>query len=470
MSKLVISVTTDFSETVLNNVKLIEFTNPDGSVASAIFAAQQLGPGQGPIQADVAIDGSDGINRIVATGNSISVTRWTFSDWGREDVVTIKGTASFDEAEGTIKADRIFGFNGSDFLFGMAGDDTISGGSDGDRISGGPGDDVVLGGGGNDDMQGDEGHNILMGGGGDDLITSITTKGDSINGGGGLDHLDFYAGQDGDIVIDIRDGGGGRGIGGGTTISSIEQLNFSGFSGGGNDRVMGGSLDDFALGGSGDDRIWGFGGDDRLIGGEGDDVLHGGAGNDLFQSWNGEGIDRIEGGTGTDTAGIYNDSFSGQMIDISDGGGGRDIGTGTTLRDIEILVFRGGKGDDTVTGGSGDDSLGGGSGNDELTGGHGEDIFYFDKKSIGVANGVITDFTQGGDSIDMSVIDATPGLPGNSFTFIRDKAFSMTAGELRYVHDGTDTIVEADLTGDGEADFVFTLSSLIDLAAGDFVL
>lgn len=154
MSRLTVSTTTDFSNVVLGDVKQINFTNPVASTASAVFLTKQFGPGFGPIRADVEIDGSDGINRIVVTGNSISAARWTFGDWGSEDEVIINGTMSFDEAEGSIQSDRMSGFGGSDFLFGMAGADWISGGGGGDRISGGEGSDILLGGSGSDRLDG----------------------------------------------------------------------------------------------------------------------------------------------------------------------------------------------------------------------------------------------------------------------------------------------------------------------------
>ena len=53
-----------------------------------------------------------------------------------------------------------------------------------------------------------------------------------------------------------------------------------------------------------------------------------------------------------------------------------------------------------------------------------------------------------------------------SFSFIGADAFHGVAGELRYAS-GT---VEADVNGDGTADFSLAIANLSSLAAGDFIL
>jgi len=64
-----------------------------------------------------------------------------------------------------------------------------------------------------------------------------------------------------------------------------------------------------------------------------------------------------------------------------------------------------------------------------------------------------------------------PTTRGTALTTIGNGAFPKTAGELRYRYDGTgDTLVEADINGDGIADLVIRMTGEHALTAGDFVL
>ncbi len=468
MSTLTVPVSTDFSALDLDDVSLIDFTNPAGTLAAALLSDVQFEPG--PIRADVAIDGSAGTNQIVITAHSIFAAFWTFSHWQDGDAVIFNGTASFDEVIGTVMGDHIFGFADNDFLLGHDGDDRIAGGAGADQMQGNDGNDTLRGGAGNDNLQGDGGHNVLLGDSGDDDITTTTSEGgDKIDGGAGFDGLEFYSQGNANIVIDIRDGGALRDVGNGTVIANVEQLSFDGFSGTGDDRIVGGAGDDEFYGGAGNDRLHGSGGSDFIRGGDGHNLLSGGGGDDVFLSSSGGGGDRIVGGAGFDRATLHRDDAVNYVIDIRDGGAGRDIGDGTVLSSIEALGFFGGDGADRVWGGAGDDLLCGRGGDDVLTGGGGDDTFIFNAPT---RNGTdrITDFTQGADMIDLSGIDATPGLPGNKFSFIGNGDFSHTAGELRYAHIGGVTVIEADMTGDGVADLLFKLTSVINVVAEDFIL
>ncbi len=54
------------------------------------------------------------------------------------------------------------------------------------------------------------------------------------------------------------------------------------------------------------------------------------------------------------------------------------------------------------------------------------------------------------DLIDLGEIDANPCRAGNNaFAFLGTGAFTDTRGQLRYSHANGDTIVEADVTGEG---------------------
>jgi Ca2+-binding RTX toxin-like protein len=130
-------------------------------------------------------------------------------------------------------------------------------------------------------------------------------------------------------------------------------------------------------------------------------------------------------------------------------------------------ILKGGAGNDTLVSNGGDDYLIGGVGTDLLTGGTGNDRFVFRDLSTDR----ITDFTSGQDTIDLKGIDANSALTGDqSFTFIGAHAFSHTAGELHYEEVGGNTVVTADINGDGAADFTLRLDGLHTLTSHDFIL
>lgn len=165
--------------------------------------------------------------------------------------------------------------------------------------------------------------------------------------------------------------------------------------------------------------------------------------------------------------------------DTIDGGSSADrIGGGAgddTLRGNDGNDFlSGGDGDDRLFGGAGNDRLQGGRGADTLTGNAGADSFLFTSvaESTSASRDRITDFKASeGDKIDLAAIDANTDVSGNqSFKFIGEKAFSGNSGELRFTQSDAATTVSGDIDGDKKADFVLTLTSQIDLKAGDFLL
>jgi Ca2+-binding RTX toxin-like protein len=173
---------------------------------------------------------------------------------------------------------------------------------------------------------------------------------------------------------------------------------------------------------SGADRIVGSGESDALLGYGGRDVLKGGGGND-----------RLGGGYGNDT-------------------------------------LDGGTGHDRIFGGGGDDRILSGTGSDTLTGGAGNDRFVFaSAAAAGAWSGRdrITDFAPDRDMIDLAAIDANANRTGNqAFRFIDDRAFSGSAGQLRYKNG----ILAGDTNGDGVADFSIRLSNAANLSGDDLFL
>jgi Ca2+-binding RTX toxin-like protein len=132
-------------------------------------------------------------------------------------------------------------------------------------------------------------------------------------------------------------------------------------------------------------------------------------------------------------------------------------------------VLFGGKAGDTLLGQGGDDRLVGGRGMDTLSGGGGADTFIFaSARDTGTGRNradTITDFhSSQGDRIDLSRIDTV-----DDFTFVGRRNFSGEAGEIRIVSVDQATLVQADLNGDGKADFVIRLEDVATLSASDFV-
>jgi Ca2+-binding RTX toxin-like protein len=191
------------------------------------------------------------------------------------------------------------------------------------------------------------------------------------------------------------------------------------------------------------DVVSGNGGDDTVNGGGGDDVIDGGSGDDTL---NGEtGDDMLSGGSGDD---------------VIDGGSGDD-------------VLSGGSDDDILSGGDGNDELTGGDGTDQLIGGGGADRFVFgdvDDSPVQAPDLVFDFKAVQGDRIDVSGIDAISDTTEiDEFIFVGDDAFSGSAGELRFVHDGPDGLLEGDVNGDATADMTIELLGVTSLSGDDIM-
>jgi Ca2+-binding RTX toxin-like protein len=180
-------------------------------------------------------------------------------------------------------------------------------------------------------IDGADGNDTLIGGNGDDLFAFAAGSGnigsDSVDGGGGVNGLDF-SGARSAVTVDFRAGaasGGGNGGSGSVSFVNISDVTGSDFAdllighdgvehigrnqwwfggpimrgGGGNDTLLGGAEFDFLAGDDfgpdsgpfGDDHLEGRGGGDLLDGGAGADWLDGGAGSDTLGG--GEGGDRF---------------------------------------------------------------------------------------------------------------------------------------------------------------------------------
>ena len=116
------------------------------------------------------------------------------------------------------------------------------------------------------------------------------------------------------------------------------------------------------------------------------------------------------------------------------------------------------------------DRLIGRGGADVLTGGAGADTFVYQSASDSTpeAPDRITDFSPAqGDRIDLSALSGVLGI--GALRFVGSAPFA-GRGTVRYSWVGSQTVVEADVNGDGVADLTIRLDGRVALTAGDFVL
>ncbi|WP_430464394.1 calcium-binding protein [Tabrizicola sp.] len=118
---------------------------------------------------------------------------------------------------------------------------------------------------------------LIHGGDGDDTFVPGNNA-DSIDGGFGIDTLDF-SGVTVALVIDLANGANNRGLPAlGDSYSNIEIVQ----GGTKADVITGDAFDNILFGNNGSDRLNGGAGQDILVGGTGGDILTGGAGSDIF--------------------------------------------------------------------------------------------------------------------------------------------------------------------------------------------
>lgn len=146
----------------------------------------------------------------------------------------------------------------------------------------------------------------------------------------------------------------------------------------GNNVVRGTGGDDVIFALDGDDTAFGYAGDDVILGGDGNDTLHGMDGDDVL--YGKLGLDELHGGNG------------------------RDV-------------------------------LQGGGGGDRLYGGEGADRFVYQalmgEDYLGASEAILDFAFFDGDRIDLSGIDARPGIAGNqALRFVDGNAFTGAGGEV----------------------------------------
>ena len=414
------------------------------------------------------------------------------------------------------------------------GNDTLIGGSGGDYFgveSGGS--DVVRGNGGDDYFSMIYADGVLDpsdridGGAGNDWLSlqgnypgGIVFEAETISS---IETLAFYGEHDFDITS--HDGN----VGAGQQLEVYAQgLEISGridFDGSaetdGSFRFYASNADDSFTGGSRSDHFI----MQMNYEGAGRDVMNGGGGADVFDvSFGFTSADRLNGGEGADTLKLSQDGalklgagtitgietielavrhdYALTTDDSTVAAGARLTVNGQSLTSADSLRFNGsaetdgrfmllgGAAADTLRGGAMKDELGGGAGADKLlggaeadflTGGIGGDFLYggagsdrFLFADVAESSVAVFDWIRdwnAGDRIGLSAIDADSNLAGEqAFTFIGSAAFS-GAGQVRAVNMGSqNTIVSADIDGDGGADLLIKLVGIQSLSEGSFIL
>ncbi|MCC7005436.1 MAG: hypothetical protein IT497_02165 [Ottowia sp.] len=332
------------------------------------------------------------------------------------------GTRLSDAMVGGDRRDIFYGDAGDDQLFGMGGDDILSGGQGNDQLSGGEGNDYFR--------------------------QNIDKETDRIDGGAGVDVVDYSATKF--KVTDLPSGAKGVYVDLATTrvtkyiypikngaaeLASDELKNIENVIGTERkDEINGDGQANLLIGLAGADILRGLGGEDVLVGGEDDDALDGGDDDDELHG--GSGKDSLKGGKGRD-------KFIQENVDGDDMDGGEDEDTVDyiaskagvivnllrgvirssadkttqpvedrvkniehvigTVFDDEITGDRhnnrldGAEGDNTINGGGGDDDLLAGNGNNTVKGASGHDVIRLGNGNNHVDSGGGDNYIHVGD-------------------------------------------------------------------------
>ena len=425
------------------------------------------------------------IAAITAGGNGIS----RLSLAPQAPGATLTGGAGPDHLAGTAAGDVLAGGAGDDVLAGGAGDDLILDGPGADILAGGPGADTF----------------ILAEDGATDTILDYDPAVDQLDLSRwtfmrSLFQLTFTPTTDG---IEISRGAETiriHSVGGGSLSRSDFGTGLLGLN-----RLPLPAEDttpltrngtpgaDWVRGGHGSDTLSGGAGDDVIFAGPGDDIIDGGAGADLIDGGAGHDMLTFASATWRVMVDLQNDKF-----DLGDAVGDRYVNIeaitagpyADQLRgDASDNEFHGGRYSDRLYGRAGNDYLDGGRGVDALYGNAGADVLrgggpagqrdrfiYFRAADSRPGEGHrdrIVDFVPGIDRVEISRLDADPATPGNQpFTLIGTAPFSGTAGELHYLQDTATntTLLQADMDGDGLADFEIAFDGILDFTASDFLL
>ncbi len=394
------------------------------------------------------------------------------------NIENVIGSKTPDKIEGDGFANWLSGDDGNDALYGNAGNDTLQGGTGFDFITGGDGDDL--------------------------LIQDSWIEADKIDGGAGIDTLNYSLGESGKsdgigVDVDLLDGTAMQAVkqSAGTplkdTIKNVENVTGS----------------DFA------DRITGDDGANVLNGGKGADLIDGGAGDDVLLQADWAGNDTFIGGRGVDTLDFSGATAKGGLIahlyigriekfdnDMNAGidqvSGFENIlgtkfddrinGSGTDDRFVGgdgNDELNGEWGDDTLDGGGGRDTLDGGEGNDQLQGGEGanlvngddgDDVFvqlvFESNDTLDGGNGTDTvDYSllMGNRLLGRNLIDGAYGIRAN---LVEQSVTKLNAGQstidrVRHIENILGSRFADIIIGDASANLINAGAGADSVAGGD---
>ncbi len=300
-----------------------------------------------------------------------------------------------------------------------------------DRGDGTDGSEIIVG---ETELVGRDGDDVLIG------TADIT----AIDGGAGVDTVDYSA-SDAGVTVTLVDDGSSTGTGGyadGVVLKNIENIIGSDHP----DWLVGNSGANVFRGGAGADYLRGLGGSDTLYGDAGDDTLIGASGRDS-----------MDGGEGNDLA-DYSGSDAGVTVELGEESEGYIVARGGTaeadrLRGFERLT--GSDHADALTGNALANELRGGEGDDLLEGGAGEDLL------IGGAHAERGDTasyrnSDAGVILDLSSGDTVIGAGGEA------EKDELSGIENLLGGGGSDT-----LTGDVGVNTLFAYGGDDSLAGGD---
>ena len=379
------TVITDASYTLPDNIENMTYTGPDGG---GIFGNAQ----------DNIITGN-ALDNTLGGGGGIDTVSYAYET----NAVSVNLDAG--EAVGS----------GTDALFDF---ENIEGGSAADMLIGNGVANILNGRGGADTMQGGFGNDTYhVGSAGDRVIE--TTNGPALPTLTGLEAAlkpeflpNALEGFIDTVIAAISFSL--------ANVANVENLLLAAASAAA--AGTGNELDNVLTGNALDNTLIGLDGNDSIDGGNGDDVLDGGAGDDVLEG--GAGNDSAIGGDGNDLFSAVDASGNDTLV----GGAGND----RFFDSAGINVLEGGDGTDYFQVHSADDATA-----TTASGGQGRDEYEFLDPN---GNYRVTDFGSGagGDVLEVSFLVALSGA------YWGGNPFQASAGYLRWVQSGADTLLQWD--------------------------